>query len=284
MVPEAQTAEAAKLSRFEFGANWSRFAERLEPERIDEARASLDAMLGSASLLGASFLDIGSGSGLFSLAATQLGAARVHSFDFDPESVATTEQIRARYAPDSDWIVESGDVLARDYLESLGLWDVVYSWGVLHHTGDMWKALDNACSRVRPGGRLFVALYNDQGAKSRVWRAVKRLYQALPAQLRTPYVLVAGGPLELRSLLGHARRGELGRYLASWKPDAPYSARGMNRWHDLVDWIGGYPFEWAAPDAVFAYCRERGFELERLVTVGGSHGCNEFVFRRATEA
>jgi 2-polyprenyl-6-hydroxyphenyl methylase/3-demethylubiquinone-9 3-methyltransferase len=52
----------------------------------------------------------------------------------------------------------------------------------------------------------------------------------------------------------------------------------MDRWHDFLDWVGGYPFEVATPEQVFEFCAARGFELRKLATAGGSHGCNEFVF------
>src|SRR5678816_2013449 len=136
--------ETARGERFEFGKNWSRFLELLDDTRIKEAETSLQQMLEVDSLDGKSFIDVGSGSGLFSLAARRLGAT-VHSFDYDPNSVACTAELRRRYFPtDSQWRVEEGSALDRDYVSSLGQFDVVYSWGVLHHTGQMWKALDHA--------------------------------------------------------------------------------------------------------------------------------------------
>ena len=168
--------EVSRGERFKFGENWSRFLKVLNDERIFEAEKSLKQMLGVEDLEGKSFLDIGSGSGLFSLAARRLGA-RVHSFDYDPQSVASTRELKRRYFPeDSDWTVEEGSVLDRDYLESLGKFDIVYSWGVLHHTGDMWRALENVPLPVVDGGRLFIAIYNDQGAISKLWLRIKRLY------------------------------------------------------------------------------------------------------------
>src|SRR5499433_2543356 len=136
--------EIARGERFEFGKNWIRFLEGVRDEQIFTAESSLKRMLEIDSLAGLSFLDIGSGSGLFSLAARRLGA-RVFSFDYDPASVACTAELRRRYFPgDRDWKVEQGSALDRDYMTSLGEFDVVYSWGVLHHTGSMWKALDYA--------------------------------------------------------------------------------------------------------------------------------------------
>ncbi len=154
--------EIARKERYEFGKNWQRFLRRLNAERIDESERSLRTMLGVDDLAGTSFLDIGSGSGLSSLAARRLGA-RVRSFDYDPHSVACTRELKRRFfADDPNWSVEEGSVLDPRYMESLGKYDLVYSWGVLHHTGAMWQALDNATIPVAAGGRLFIAIYNHQ--------------------------------------------------------------------------------------------------------------------------
>lgn len=273
--------EVAAGERFEFGGNWRNFLSVISEERVAEARASLCAMLGVSSLTGMSFLDIGSGSGLFSLAAAQLGASRVHSFDFDPSSVGCTQELKRRFLPGNEnWVIEHGSALDRSYLESLGTFDVVYSWGVLHHTGDMMLALENAALPVAPGGRLFISIYNDQGLRSRVWRTIKRIYNRIPAGMRTPYVVVVMAPRECMSAALAAARLRPGLYVRSW---TEYKRlRGMSRWHDLVDWVGGYPFEVAAPEVIFDFYRERGFTLTRLKTCGGGLGCNQFVLVRAS--
>src|SRR5690606_32453090 len=135
-------------------------------------------MLGVESLAGQRFLDVGSGSGLLSLAAQRLGA-NVHSFDYDPQSVACTREMKRRFAPDADdWTIEEGSALDAEYLAGLPPADVVYSWGVLHHTGEMWRAIDLVSQRVAPGGRFWLAIYNDQGRTSADWIRVKRCYQA----------------------------------------------------------------------------------------------------------
>jgi 2-polyprenyl-3-methyl-5-hydroxy-6-metoxy-1,4-benzoquinol methylase len=267
--------------RFEFGANWARFLTRLNDERIEVAKRSLKSMLAVESLEGKRFLDAGSGSGLFSIAARLLGA-RVHSFDFDPQSVACTAELRRRYFPeDAQWLVEEGSVLDRQYLSRLGTFDVAYSWGVLHHTGKMWEAMENIAPLVgKDAGRLFISIYNDQGTLSRRWHALKRTYNRLPRVLRLPYSLLVMGPRELRSLAGSAVRGKPWRYFDNIVHYADRSTRGMSYWHDVIDWIGGYPFEVAKPEQVFDFYRMRGFQLERLKTCGGGLGCNEYVFVR----
>ncbi len=267
--------------RFEFGANWSRFLSVLSEERISLAENSLRQLLEVPDLKGKTFLDVGSGSGLFSLAARRLGA-QVHSFDFDPQSVACTSELKNRYFPgDEQWTIETGSVLDPYFLSRLGSFDVVYSWGVLHHTGAMRAALANVTSLVAENGKLFIAIYNDQGRPSKSWLSVKRAYNALPAPLRWivlyPSFIRLWGPTFLRDLTR-------GRPLSTWNRYPQQSLRGMSAWRDVVDWVGGLPFEVATPDEIFNLYRDAGFQLERLKTCAGGLGCNEFVFSRATRS
>jgi len=269
-----QQQEVTQGKRFEFGANWTRFLSVVDDNRIQEAEQSLKQMLKRENLEGKKFLDIGSGSGLFSLAARRLGA-QVYSFDFDPKSVACTQELKKRYfTGDSQWRIEEGSILDANYLEQLGKFDVVYSWGVLHHTGSMWQSLENIEKLVADEGQLFIAIYNNQGGASKRWAALKRLYNRYYL-LRMPliiYTLIRQWSLTFIKDLIH------GNPLKTWKN---YKiTRGMSAWHDVVDWIGGYPFEVAKPEEIFDFYRDRGFELLRLKTCAGGLGCNEFVFRK----
>ena len=214
----------------------------------------------------------------FSLAARSLGA-KVHSLDFDPNSVACALELRRQYFPnDDEWQIEEGSVLDEDFLTGLGQFDIVYSWGVLHHTGQMYTAFDNAQKCVADDGQLFISIYNDQGGESRRWTSIKKFYCGLPAALKTPFAVAMIAPREIGSFLGSLISFRPGRYFKRWQSYG--HQRGMSRWHDHIDWLGGYPFEVARPEEVIHYFQERGFGLEQLKTVGGGRGCNEFVFRR----
>jgi 2-polyprenyl-6-hydroxyphenyl methylase/3-demethylubiquinone-9 3-methyltransferase len=261
---------------FNFGKNWKNFVALIDDKRIRRAENSLKEMLKVADLKGKSFLDIGCGSGIFSLAAANLGATRVHSFDYDPDSVEAAKTVKDMHKKNSTgWTIERGDVLDPHYLEKLGKFDIVYSWGVLHHTGDMWKAFENLLANTSADGKVYISIYNDQGRKSRTWKSVKKLYNTMPGPLKYS-ILIPGfvriwGPTTVRDLVT----------LKPFKSWNNYREdRGMSPWHDVVDWIGGWPFEVAKPEEIFDFFRKRGFELTSLKTCGGGYGTNEFVFRR----
>ncbi|HEX3999901.1 MAG TPA: class I SAM-dependent methyltransferase [Pirellulales bacterium] len=273
--PASFTDEVRRGERFAFGENWRAFLATVDERRIAQAERSLVTMLELSTLEGKTFVDAGCGSGLFSLAARRLGA-RVHSLDYDPSSVECAMELRRRFSPDETaWTIERGSVLDEACLRRLGEFDVVYSWGVVQHTGDMHTAMKRIAMLVKPGGKLFIAVYNDQGRRSRIWRRVKQAYCRLPRLLKPLVTIPAGVWLWAPSLMLDCLKLQP---LRSWHDYS--SERGMNPWRDLIDWVGGLPFEVAKPEEVFDLYRSLGFSLCKLITVGGRLGNNQFVFER----
>ncbi len=261
---------------FEFGKNWKSFLKNLTNEKIIQARISLTEMLDVKTLEGQTFLDVGCGSGLFSLAAKQLKVKDLFSFDYDPQSVACAQELKNRYFNgDKSWRIVQGDILKKEFIADLGKWDIVYSWGVLHHTGDMWQALENAGNLVNAKGKLYISIYNDQGWKSKVWRWVKKLYNRTPKGLRflilIPAFIRLWGPSIIYDFL---------RLKPFYRWRHYEKNRGMSPWVDVVDWVGGYPFEVAKPEMIVDYYIKKDFTLLKLKTVGGNLGTNQYLFQK----
>jgi len=247
-------------TRFAFGRNWSNFQEKIDADRIAEAENELKSVFGQDALEG-SFLDVGSGSGLFSRAALNLGT-EVVAFDYDSDAVEATRTSLSE-SPHDDWHVEQGDITDAEYVESLGEFDYVYCWGVAHHTAEMWTAVQNCCLPVRPGGQGCVGLYNRVPEDKRRWntkraKQLKRAYHRLPRILRPVYV-AAWTVLTLAYRLKSQRE-------LPWQAIRGYDdKRGMSFWHDKVDWCGGWPFEAATPQEVRTFVEEElnGFTMAR---------------------
>lgn len=262
---------------FSFGKNWQEFLRHATPKRLAIAKQSLvDFLGGEAAIRGKTFIDVGCGSGIFSLAAYQLGARRVVSIDVDEYSLACARLLKDREGNPDRWQVESGSALSRQTVEQLGVFDVVYSWGVLHHTGSMEAAILNVCQLVAPRGVFYVAIYNENRTNlihgtSTFWTRVKRFYnQQGPFVKRLLYLLYANYLFFGLLLTGQ----QPGVYIHNYQ-----STRGMSWRHDILDWLGGYPYESAAPDRLVNMLASEGFACSKL-TYRNTIACNEYLFVR----
>lgn len=265
-----------ETKHFSFGKNWKKYLQKVTPQRIVAAKLSLvDFYNGYIELQGKSFLDIGSGSGLFSLAAFQLGAKPITSVDADINSVEATRSTHERFGGAPSWTIRQGSILNQDFIRELGTFDNVYSWGVLHHTGEMWNAIENTAKLVAPGGSLYIAIYNErQGFQnSKYWYGVKRKYNTLSSFGKRILEIFFFSELCLLAIGKLLKRGPR----AVTKYQTP---RGMNVYYDLIDWLGGYPYEYSLPKPIINFLKTRGFHLVNLRTVGNNIGCNEFLFVR----
>ena len=262
--------------RFSFGKNWKEYISKdLDEARILEAKKSLVKFMHIDNLRGKLFLDIGCGSGLFSLAAYQMGA-KVISFDIDTDSVECAKILRAKYKISHEkWKIMHGNVLDKPFMDSIPAADVVYSWGVLHHTGQMWNAMEETIKKVKKDGLLYIAIYNSLNSiflSSSRWRQIKWLYNKSPSFVKS--ILVFGYMFLLFCIYTRSNRNIFDE-IKNYK-----SHRGMS-WHrDVVDWVGGYPYEYAHVGELFDFfCKKHPFTLLNLNENTGS-GCHELLFKR----
>jgi 2-polyprenyl-6-hydroxyphenyl methylase/3-demethylubiquinone-9 3-methyltransferase len=237
-------------THYRFGENWEVYASRIDEERIERSSEELARILGSRDLSGKTLLDIGCGSGIQAVSALRMGAKHVRAIDIDPDSVRTTKETLARYWPSgSGFSVEQQNVLEAP---ELGLFDIVYSWGVLHHTGDMWEAVRQASRYVAPGGTFSIALYR-KTPWCDFWTWEKR-YWVNAGPVYRQFALWAYVSLkvfrDLRKLQNPIRRMRAYRY-----------KRGMHWYTSATDWVGGYPYESASAEEVCAFVEPLGFEL-----------------------
>lgn len=261
---------------FAFGRNWRSFAAGVGEAEVAPAVANLARLLPEGALAGKSFLDIGCGSGLSLLAARRLGAASIQGFDLDPDSVAAARDLFGRFADDPPVSLAVASVLEAEP-EAVGRFDVVHSWGVLHHSGRLWEALARAAALVAEDGLLVVALYR-RTPFCRLWTWEKRLYSRAPAPVQAAMRGLYRA-LFFAGLLATGRRPR--DYIAGYA-----SARGMSWHHDVHDWLGGYPYESASPAEVREALAALGFDLEAVhearPPLAGLFGsaCDEYVARR----
>jgi len=256
------------MRMFSFGHNWQKYSNTvLNSDKMLAAKESVAELLGVSSLKGKSFLDVGCGSGIFSISAIQLGASRVVGIDIDPIAIRVSRENTKKFLPGTNAITFVESSILDDAMKSqLGLFDIVYAWGSLHHTGRMYDAIATTGQFVKPGGIYILSIYNKHFT-SPLWRVTKRLYNISPRLIKLcmEYLFAA-----LAAVV---------KYVTT-RQNPFRKERGMDFFCDVVDWLGGLPYEYASPDEVIAFLKQKGFKLEKMIPAKGWTGCNEFVFAR----
>ena len=254
-------------SGFNFAKNWNSFSDqRLDQKRIQIAILSLKKLLNRESLDGSSFLDVGCGTGLFSIAASRMRANPVVGIDINPGCIEVSQRNSATQAIGAMIRFLQISALDQAALERLGQFNIVYAWGSLHHTGSMWEAIRLVGQRVAPGGIYILAIYN-QHITSPIWRQIKWLYNRVPNLVQKGMVFLFTGIIYLAKFAATGR-------------NPLQKERGMDFWYDVIDWIGGYPYEYATPNAVQGFVENQGFRIIRFLQSSVPTECNEFVFER----
>ena len=261
---------------FSFGKNWEHYVKTsFSDERVEISKKHLLAFLERNDLKGVTFLDIGCGSGLHSYAAYQAGVAQIVSIDVDEYSVKTTTKIREMAGNPPNWRVLHGSVLDADFMSTIEPVDIVYSWGVLHHTGDLWQAVKNASLPIKNGGLYYIALY-EKTAESDYWIRIKKKYNSSSkfnkVLMEISYVIehvmvpaIIGGPKALIHKI---------KYVTSYKEN-----RGMSFMTDIRDWLGGWPYQPATPEEVADYCVNTLGLLNKKIKTGEAN--IEYLFQKS---
>ncbi len=264
------SAQSTEIS-FSFGKNWEAFvAQHYSERRLEIARRRLLDFLRLPSLAGKSFLDIGCGSGIHSLAAFTAGASRLSGFDLDPASVSTARKLREMKGSPEHWKITQGSILDENFLSGIEPADIVYSWGVLHHTGKMWQAVRNASRFLLPGSLFYIALYQTT-PRSPYWIDVKKRYNAASG-FRKRW-------MEYHYVARHVVLPELIRFRNPMRQISGYEVnRGMDFMTDIRDWLGGYPYEDASvPETLRFGVEELGLQL---INIDIQPTLVEYLFRK----
>lgn len=253
---------------FDFGTNWKEYSKAaLNDRAFIEARNSLKNLLGERVFAEAEVLDVGCGSGIFSLAAAQLGAKSVIGLDINPNSIAASEANAQRWIEAKIYVrFVQADILSPEPIRSYGQFDILYAWGSLHHTGQMNQAIRNCAEFIRPGGYFALAIYN-RHLTSEAWKAIKRTYNKLPFLGKKVMVGI------FYPIIWAAK------WIVTGKNPLRMH-RGMNFYHDVVDWVGGYPYEYATGDEMIKFVSGLGFKLVKFVPCQLPTGNNQFVFMK----
>ena len=259
------------MKHFKFGENWKNFSNLIDNNRLKEAVTSLKKLTNKKSLNNLSFLDIGCGSGLSSLAAIQLNCKKIYAIDQDEQSIKTTKKVlqKSRFKKVK---VEKKDLFTLNEKEKF---DIVYSWGVLHHTGNMLEAIKKSTKMVSKNGMLILALYK-KTKLCNLWKIEKYIYKSSPKVIQN---FIKNLFIFLFKLAMILKRKNFSNYINDYK-----TKRGMDFYHDVHDWLGGYPYESISIEEIskimdkFGYKMIRSFQVKKQIGFFGT-GCDEYVFK-----
>lgn len=261
--------------RFPFGNNWKSYVEKVGQVEVQNAQESLADLIGTENIRGKTFLDIGCGSGIHSAAALKLGAKSVIAVDLDENSTNTTKEVLKSFSPEESWEVVNDSIFG---LEPSYKAEIVYSWGVLHHTGHLFASLEKILKLVATDGQLVISVYKKTPMCSQ-WKKIKSFF--CRSGKATQFVLsLSFSAFYLLGVLLSGRNPV--KYVREY-----YKQRGQSWSTDIIDWIGGYPYESASPDEIIDFVTKRGFTLKKLRNAESPQayglfgtGCAEFIFKK----
>jgi len=271
---------------FSFGINWKNFLKsKFDDDRLAIAKKELLDFLGVSNLQSQTFVDIGCGSGIHSLAALQAGVSSLYSFDYDIESVNATKRLHEREGRPVHWTVTHGSILDDTFVASVPRADIVYSWGVLHHTGQMWPAIKSASTMVKDGGLFFIAIYTKwTGSDDALRLKIKYNKSSWLGKRYMELCLMRDGVPGISYMVKDFRhfRERIAAKINLIRNYRQY--RGMSFYYDIVDWLGGYPYEDATVEEIVWFCEKHcGLKVVKVQAEGGNI-CSSYLFRKTSEA